>query len=303
MNERVMKFKRVKVAFPLHLMLIPGVIVTLIYAYGPMAGIVMAFQKFRPTLGFFESKWIGFDNFEYVFNLPDTLQVIWNTFIIALLKVIFGLIVPLALALLVNEIRKVWFQRMMQTSVFLPFFLSWTVLGGVLFEIFSLKGPINGLIGAFGVEPIMFMGSNGWFRAILVGSDVWKGMGYNMIIFLAAITSINPSLYEAAEVDGAGKWKQMLHITLPGMAPIIILLTTLSLGGLLNAGFDQILILYHPTVYESSDVIDTFVYRMGIFDQLYGPAAAIGLFKSVISTVLVGVSYWMAFRFSNYRIF
>ncbi|MFD0959904.1 ABC transporter permease [Paenibacillus chungangensis] len=295
--------KRTATELPLHLMLIPGVIVTLIYAYGPMAGIVMAFQKFRPTLGFLKSEWIGFENFYYVFHLPDTIQVIWNTFFIALLKVIFGLIVPLALALLVNEVRKTWFQRTMQTSVFLPFFLSWTVLGGVLFEIFSLKGPVNGLIEAFGAEPIMFMGSNGWFRTILVSSDVWKGMGYNMIIFLAAITSINPNLYEAAEVDGAGKWKQMLHITLPGMAPIIILLTTLSLGGLLNAGFEQILILYHPLVYQSSDVIDTFVYRMGIFDQQYGPAAAIGLFKSVVSTVLVGVSYWMAFRFSDYRIF
>ncbi|MFD0716538.1 ABC transporter permease [Paenibacillus sp. GCM10027626] len=303
MHKKILKLGQAKAELPMHLMLIPGMIVTLVYAYGPMAGIVMAFQKFKPTLGFIKSKWIGFDNFHFVFNLPDTLQVIWNTLIIAVLKIIFGLIVPLMLALLVNEVRKSWFQRTMQTSVFLPFFLSWTVLGGVLFEIFSLKGPVNSLIGAFGFEPVMFMGSNGWFRAILVGSDVWKGMGYNMIIFLAAITAINPNLYEAAEVDGAGKWKQMLHITLPGMVPIIILLTTLSLGGLLNAGFEQILILYNPTVYQSADVIDTFVYRMGIFDQQYGPAAAIGLFKSVISTLLVGVSYWTAYRFSNYRIF
>jgi len=295
--------RRFKLESPLHLMLIPGVVATLIYAYGPMAGIVMAFQKFRPTLGFLKSKWIGLDNFEYVFNLPDFMQVLWNTIIIAVLKIAFGLLIPLVLALLLNEVRKMAFKRVVQTSVFLPFFLSWTVLAGVLFEILSLKGPLNGMIEAIGLEPILFMGNDDWFRAVLVGSDVWKGMGYNMIIFLAAITGINPSLYEAAVVDGAGKWKQMLHITLPGMAQIIILITTLSLGGILNAGFEQILLMYNPTVYGSADIIDTFVYRMGLFDQQYGPAAAIGLFKSAISLVLVGLSYMLAYRLSNYRIF
>lgn len=296
-------FKSFKLETPLHLMLIPGIIVTLIYAYGPMAGIVMAFQRFRPTLGFFESKWIGWDNFRYVFALPDFMQVLWNTLIIALLKIVFGLAVPLLLALLLNEVTKNYFKRLVQTSIFLPFFLAWTVLAGVIFEIFSYNGPVNSMLTTVNVEPIMFMGSDGWFRAILVGSDVWKGMGYNMIIFLAAITGINPSLYEAAVVDGAGKWKQMVHITLPGMSQIIILISVLSLGGILNAGFEQILLLYNPTVYGSADVIDTFVYRMGLFDQQYGPAAAIGLFKSVISLLLVGVSYMMAYRLSNYRIF
>ncbi|RED85117.1 ABC transporter permease [Cohnella phaseoli] len=303
MNRRNYGLKQFKLESPLHLMLIPGVIATLIYAYGPMAGIVMAFQKFRPTLGFLKSKWIGLDNFEYVFHLPDFMQVLWNTLIIAVLKIVFGLLIPLVLALLLNEVRKMAFKRIVQTSVFLPFFLSWTVLAGVLFEIFSLKGPMNGILAAVGLEPIMFMGSDGWFRAILVGSDVWKGMGYNMIIFLAAITGINPSLYEAAVVDGAGRWKQMAHITLPGMAQILILISTLSLGGVLNAGFEQILLLYNPTVYGSADIIDTFVYRMGLFDQQYGPAAAIGLFKSAISLVLVGLSYTLAYRLSNYRIF
>jgi len=297
------KIKRSKLEFSLHLMLIPGVIVTLIYAYGPMAGIVMAFQRFRPTLGFFESKWIGWDNFRYVFALPDFMQVLWNTLVIALLKIVFGLAVPLLLALLLNEVTKSYFKRLVQTSIFLPFFLAWTVLAGVIFEIFSYSGPINSMLAAFHMEPIMFMGDDGWFRAILVGSDVWKGMGYNMIIFLAAITGINPSLYEAAVVDGAGKWKQMIHITLPGMSQIIILISVLSLGGILNAGFEQILLLYNPTVYGTADVIDTFVYRLGLFDQQYGPAAAVGLFKSVISLLLVGVSYALAYRLSNYRIF
>ncbi|WP_254450237.1 ABC transporter permease [Cohnella herbarum] len=301
MNNTVIR--RLRTEWPLHFLLLPGVLVTLAYHYGPTLGIVMAFQKFQPILGFFKSKWVGMRNFEYVFHLPGFEQVLWNTLIISFFKILFGLAIPLALALLLNEVRKTWFQRLIQTSVFLPFFLSWTVLGGVLFEIFTLRGPVNGLLSSIGVDPIMFMGSNGWFRGILVGSDVWKGMGYNMIIFLAAIVGINPSLYEAAEVDGAGKWKQMLHITLPGMMPIIILLSTLSIGNILNAGFEQILLLYNPVVYRGSDVIDTFVYRLGLFDRQYGPAAAVGLFKSGISLLLVSLSYFMAYRFSRYRIF
>ncbi|MFK7691936.1 ABC transporter permease [Paenibacillus sp. HJGM_3] len=284
-------------------MLLPGVIVILIYHYGPMFGIVMAFQKFKPALGFLHSPWVGWKNFEYVFNLPDFAQVIWNTLAISLLKIVFGLLVPLALALLLNEVASNAFKRTVQTSVFLPFFLSWTVLGGVLFELFSLKGPINAILAYVGMNPVLFLGSESWFRAILVGSDVWKGMGYNMIIFLAAIVGINPNLYEAAQVDGAGRWKQMAHITLPGMAPILILLTTLSIGSILNAGFEQILLLYSPAVYSSADVIDTFVYRFGLIEQQYAAAAAIGLFKSGVSLFLVSLSYYLAYRFSNYRIF
>lgn len=292
-----------KKEMPLHILLIPGVLFTLLYHYVPTLGIIMAFQKFQPILGFFGSKWIGLRNFEYVFDLPGFRQILMNTFVISTLKIIFGLAVPLLLALLLNEVRKLWFQRIIQSSVFLPFFLSWAVLGGVLFEVFSLDGPINGLMSAIGLDKIMFFGSNSWFRGILVGSDVWKGMGYNMIIFLASIIGINPNLYESAGIDGAGRWKQMLHITMPGMTPIIILLCTLSIGNVLNAGFEQILLLYNPIVYEGSDVIDTFVYRLGLIDGQYGPAAAIGLFKSVVSLILVSASYYMAYRFSRYRIF
>ncbi|MDQ0973593.1 putative aldouronate transport system permease protein [Neobacillus niacini] len=302
--ERKLSFKEQFIKeIPMHIMLIPAVILTLIYSYGPMVGIVMAFQDFQPYLGFSKSSWVGLDNFKYIFNLPDFGQILYNTFLISVWKVILGLIVPLVLALLLNEVRKVLFSRVIQTSVFLPYFLSWAVLGGVIFELFSLNGPINSILGFFHIDPIMFMGSNGWFRSIIIGSDVWKGMGYNMIIFLAAIVGINPSLYEAAEVDGANRWKQTIHITLPGMLPMIILLTTLSIGGILNAGFDQILILYNPTVYQGADVIDTFVYRLGLFDQQYSAAAAIGLFKSVISLGLVGLSYYLAYKFTDYRIF
>ncbi|MEC0243806.1 ABC transporter permease subunit [Paenibacillus dokdonensis] len=295
--------KTLKKEYLLHLMLLPGVIVTLIYAYGPMAGLVMAFQQFEPLSGFFHSKFVGFDNFRYVFELPDFKQVLWNTVVIALFKMVLFLLVPLILALLLNEVTKRWFSRFIQSAIFLPFFLSWTVLGGVIIELFSLNGPVNALITALDLKPIMFMLDNHWFRGIVIGSDVWKGMGYNMIVMLAAITGINATLYEAAEVDGAGRWKQMIHITLPGMSPILILLGVLSLGGILNAGFEQILIMYNPTVYEGADIIDTFVYRLGMFSQQFGPAAAVGLFKSVISLVLVSVTYYGAYKFNNYRIF
>ncbi|GAB6988556.1 ABC transporter permease [Paenibacillus pini] len=295
--------RTLKKEYLLHLMLLPGVIVTLIYAYGPMAGLIMAFQQFEPLSGFFKSKFVGLDNFRYVFNLPDFNQVLWNTLIISILKMILFLLVPLILALLLNEVTKKWFSSFIQSAIFLPFFLSWTVLGGVIIELFSLSGPVNGMITALGLEPIMFMLDNQWFRGIIIGTDVWKGMGYNMIVMLAAIVGINSTLYEAAEVDGAGRWKQMIHITLPGMAPILILLGVLSLGGILNAGFEQILIMYNPTVYEGADIIDTFVYRLGMFSQQFGPAAAVGLFKSVISLVLVSVTYYAAYKYNNYRIF
>ncbi len=295
--------RRMRQEIPFHLLLLPGVLVTLVYSYGPMFGVIMAFQKYEPAAGFLKSNWVGLKNFTYVFRMPDFNQVMWNTMLISILKIGFGLIIPLMLALLLNELLSNVFKRFVQTSIFMPFFLSWTVLAGVVFELFSLNGPINGVLSLFGFDPILFMGSNNWFRAIIVGSDVWRGMGYNMIVFLAAITGISPSLYEAAEVDGAGKWKQTVHITLPGMTPIIVLLFTLSIGGILNAGFEQILLLYNPAVYEGADVIDTFVYRLGIFDQQYSPAAAIGLFKSLISIGLVSLSYYMAYRFSNYRIF
>ncbi len=289
--------------FPLHLMLWPGVFFTVIYAYGPMAGLVMAFQEFEPLSGFFKSDFVGWDNFRYVFHLPDFGQVMVNTMVIAVSKMVLFLLVPLVLALLLNEVTKRWFSRFVQSAIFLPFFLSWTVLGGVIIELFSLNGPVNGLISSLGLEPVMFMLDNSWFRAVIIGSDVWKGMGYNMIIMLAAITGIHATLYEAAEVDGAGKWKQMIHITLPGIMPILVLLGVLGLGGVLNAGFEQILIMYNPTVYEGSDIIDTFVYRLGIFSQQFGPASAVGLFKSAVSLVLVSATYYAAYKMNNYRIF
>jgi putative aldouronate transport system permease protein len=288
---------------PFHIMLIPGIVLTLVFSYYPMIGIVMAFQKYNPALGFFRSKWVGWKNFQYIFKMDDFYTVLSNSLIISLLKIGIGLIVPLILSLLLNELSGMRLKKFMQTSLFLPYFLAWTLLGGLVLEIFSLDGIINSFIGLFGKEPVYFMVKKEWFRTILISTDVWKNMGYSIVIFLASITNINPTLYEAACIDGATRWKQVKHVTLPGMLPIIILVATLSIGSILDAGFEQVLVLYNPLVYETGDIIDTFVYRMGLLSNQFSPAAAVGLFKSLVSFLLVSISYVLAYKVSNYRIF
>ncbi|MCL2426942.1 MAG: ABC transporter permease subunit [Oscillospiraceae bacterium] len=294
---------QLKRELPFHFMILPALALVIIYSYLPMAGIVMAFQDFRPILSFENSPFVGFENFRFIFQLPGFHRAFRNTLIIATLRIVTGIGFPLLLALLINEVRKKWFARTIQTAVFLPFFLSWAVLGGIVREMFSLTGPINQIIEGFGGESIMFLALDNWFRFILVSTHVWQSMGINLIIFLAAITNIDLSQYEAAEMDGCNKLKQVWHITLPGMLPIIILVSTLAIGQLLNAGFEQVLILYSPVVYEGGDILDTLVYRMGLIQRQFSPAAAIGLFRSVISLVLVGIAYWCAYKFSDYRIF
>ena len=294
---------QLRLEFGFHLMILPALIFLIIFSYLPMAGIVMAFQDFRPILSFENSPFVGLDNFRFIFSLPTFARAFQNTLILAVARIIAGLLTPLILALLVNEVRKNWFKRSVQTAIFLPFFLSWAILGGVVREVFSLQGPVNQIITAFGGDPYMFLASNNWFRTILVASNTWQGMGYNLIIFLAAITSIDLAQYEAADIDGCNKLKQVWYITLPGMLPLIILLGTLSIGGLLSAGFDQVLVLYNPLVYDSVDILDTLVYRMGLINRQFSLSAAMGLFRNVLSLALVGIAYWSAYKFTNYRIF
>ncbi|NOU75352.1 ABC transporter permease subunit [Paenibacillus sp. LMG 31458] len=296
--------KKLKRELPLHLMIIPGFILVIIYQYIPMTGLVIAFQKYLPGLGIFGSKWVGFDNFKYVLDMPDSFQVLWNTVRIAFMKIIVGLIVPVVISLLLNEVRKEVVKRSVQTLIYLPHFLSWVILGGITVDILSPStGIVNQMLQAFGIKPIFFLGDNNWFPYLLVTSHEWKEFGFSTIVYLAALTGINPSLYEASVLDGANRWKQTWHITLPGMTPIIVLMLTLSLGNVLNAGFDQVFNLYSPSVYQSGDIIDTLVYRMGLIDAQFGVATAIGLFKSVVSFVFISVSYLLAYRLANYRIF
>lgn len=289
---------------PLHGMLLPAVILVLIFNYGTLFGLIMAFQKYNLAKGIFGSPFVGWKNFEYVIRFPDIKRVLFNTVFIASMKIIVGLIVPVSVALMLNEIRRVLFRRIFQTLVYLPHFLSWVILGGILVDILSpSSGIVNQFLQLFGVEPIFFLGSNKWFPFVVVLSDAWKEFGFGTIVYLAALTGINPSLYEAAEVDGAGRWRQTWSVTLPGIAPIMVLMLTLSLGNVLNAGFDQIFNLYSPQVYESGDIIDTLVYRIGLIDTQYSVATAIGFMRSIVSFLMISVSYLLAYKLANYRIF
>jgi putative aldouronate transport system permease protein len=295
--------KKEKRNFSLHLMLLPGVLLVLIFSYLPMFGLIMAFQNYVPVKGFFGSKWVGFHQFEYMIHLPHIFGVVWNTIYIATLKIIIGLIIPIILSLLLNEIVKQKFKRSIQTLVYMPHFLSWIILAGILYDILSQEGIVNQLLKVFNIKPIFFLGDNRFFPYVLVATELWKNAGFSTIIFLAALTSIDPSLYEASSIDGANRWRQTLNITLPGMIPIIILVATLSLGSVLDAGFEQVFTLYNPTVYQSGDILDTYVYRLGLVDARYSLATAVGLFKSFVSMFLVGFSYYLAYKKANYRIF
>jgi len=286
-----------------HVLLLPAALLCLVFAYIPMLGLVMAFQNYEPWLGISGSEWVGLEHFRYLFSFPDSKQVIVNTLVLSGFKLVFQLIVPIVFALLLNEMRHMKTKRAIQTMVYLPHFISWVVLGGILIDILGTNGIVNRLIAAFGGEPVFFMGDGGWFRVVLIASDVWKEFGFSAIIFLAALSNINPALYEAAEIDGAGKWQQVIFVTVPSIMPIVVVVATLSLGRILDAGFDQILNLYNPLVYETSDIIDTFVYRVGLTQGQFSFGTAVGLFKSTIGLILIVLSYRLAYRLANYRIF
>jgi putative aldouronate transport system permease protein len=268
-------------------MILPGIIFILIFSYGPMFGLLMAFQDYVPAKGVFGSEFVGFEHFRYLFSLPDIFLVTKNTIFIAFWKIVFNTIVPILFAMLLNEVRVKWMKRSIQTIVYLPHFLSWVILASVVVNLFSLDGTVNQILQNFGVEPLNFLGSNQLFPRLLIGTDVWKSFGYSSIVYLAAITSIDPGLYEAATMDGASWSKKVWHVTLPGMMPFILLMTILSLPNILNAGFDQIYNLYSPVVYQSGDIIDTYVYRIGLIGRDYSLGTAVGLVKSVIGLFLI----------------
>jgi putative aldouronate transport system permease protein len=285
-------------------MIIPGIIITLIFSYFPLMGSVMAFQNYRLTRGFFGSEWVGFQNFNVVMNLPGFWEILRNTVVISSFKIMGGVIIPLIVALLLNELMNERFKRVIQTMVYLPYFLSWVILSGIFVDLLSpSNGIVNQALSLFGIEPIFFLADKFWFPVTMILTDIWKTFGFGTVIFLAALTSINPALYEACMIDGGNRWKQTWHITLPGILPIIILVTVLGLGNLLDAGFDQIFNMINPTVYSTGDIIDTFVYRLGLEQMQYSLATAVGLMKSVVALFLISLAYYLAYKVANYRIF
>ena len=294
---------RFRAEIPLYLMLLLPVVLTFIYSYLPMAGVLISFKKYLPAKGFFASKWVGWKNFETLFTMPTFTRALLNTLIIAIWKIALNVLVPVVFTLMLNEVASLHYKKVVQTVVYLPHFISWVMLAGIFSKLLSGSGIVNKALGAVGIEPIIFLGDNKWFKFTLIFTDVWKEFGYGTIVYLAAVAGVNVDLYEAAEVDGAGHWKKMLHVTLPAIAPTIVMMLTLSLGNILNAGFDQVFNLYNSMVYESGDIIDTLVYRMGFNNGNFGLSTAAGLFKSAISSLLVVASYWAAYITTGYRAF
>ena len=284
-------------------MVVPGLLWLLFFNLVPLSGIIIAFENYVPGLGPWRSEFNGLENFEYLFSMADAKRVIVNTIVIACSKVVLNLVVPLLFALLLNEVKNLRYKKFIQTAVYLPHFLSWVILASVILNIFGLDGIVNKIGGLFGAEPVIWFSESSYFRQLVIGTDVWKEFGFNAVIFLAALTGIDPNLYEAASIDGCGKFRSVFYITLPGIMPTIVLVGVLGLSNVLNAGFDQVFNLYNPMVYSTGDILDTWVYRIGLVNLQFSLATTAGLFKSVISFVMIVLSYTAAYKFADYKVF
>ncbi len=271
----------------IYVMALPAIVFYVIFHYFPMYGTLIAFKDYWVSKGIMGSPWVGLDHFNIIFSMPKFWQVFRNTLEINLLKLVFSFPVPIILALLLNEVRQIYFKRTVQTIIYLPHFISWVTIAGIVLILLSDKGMVNNLIVMFGGEKIKFLTSPALFRPLLVLTDIWKEAGWGTIIYLAAMAGISPELYEAAEVDGANRWKKILNITLPGLLPTISILLILRIGHMMTGGFDQIFNLYNPIVYDVGDIIDTYTYRIGLTEGRFSLAAAVGLFLNIINCILL----------------
>ena len=290
-------------SLPFYLMILLPVALTLVYNYGPMFGLVMAFQNYNPAKGFLTSEWVGLLHFKRMMDMPDIKEIIINTLRISIGKIVVTTLAAIVMALLLNEVRSKQLKKFVQTSIYFPYVLSWVILGGILKDILAREGLMNQFLSLFGMDPVILLGDAKRFPWLLIWSETWQQTGFNTIVYLAAIANINPNLYEAAAIDGAGRLRQTWHITIPGMSTTIILMGILSMGGILSAGLDQILMLYSPAVYSTADVIDTWVYRAGLRSAQYSLATAVGLLRSIVSFIMITVSYYIANKTTGYRLF
>jgi len=291
----------------MYVMLLPALTLLALFHYYPLWGISMAFVKFNPVTGMKGSPFVGLANFETFLESQYAWPIFRNTLLIAIGKIFFGQLFAIIFALMLNEMRSRAFKRTIQTTTTLPNFLSWVLIGGIMAQILARAGLVNVFLKSLGLPVVPFLGKASIFPWTMIFTDVWKGFGWGAVIYLAALTAINPELYEAAAVDGAGRFARLFNITLPGISSTIVLMSCLALGGILNAGFEQILVLYNAMVYSTGDIIDTYVFRVGLVGSGGVPdfslGTAVGLFKSVIGFILIMLSYWLADRFANYRIF
>lgn len=297
------KFLRMKHQFSFHAMMIPGIVLAAIFSIAPLVGILMAFEDYDITKGLFGSQWVDVYNFKLLFGRDDFWATTRNTVVIALWKIVLNSVLSILLALLINEVQHKTLKKAIQTIIFLPYFLSWVLLGNIMVEMFSTTGSVNLLLENFGVAPRSWITSNDYFRLIIIVTDVWKTVGYQVVVFLAAITGIDPSLYEAGKIDGANYFQLCLYITIPGIMSMIVLMCILNIGNIMNAGFEQILVMYNPSVYSTGDILDTMSYRLGLTNLNFSMGTAIGLFKSVISCAFFAASYFIAYKVKGYRIF
>ena len=281
------------------LMFLPGLILLIIFKYIPLGGVTLAFKDYVVSDGILGSRWVGMEHFSRLFAGEDFLHVLKNTLVISLLKLILGFPLPIILALLLNEVRSVKFKKTVQTMSYLPYFFSWIVLAGIISMLFSTRGPVNVLLMKFGLsKPLEFYADGKLFISLLIISAMWQGTGWSAVIFLASVSGISEDLYEAARIDGAGRWRQTLSITIPCLVPTIVTVFILNLGSVMNAGFDQIYNMYNPVVYDVSDIIDTYVLRR-MQGMDYSLSTAAGLFKSVVTFVLMIISNWAVGKMSD----
>ncbi len=285
-SERVRLIKRYRV---LLLMMVPAMVYYAIFHYAPMYGVLLAFKDYKLTEGIVGSPWAGLKHFETVFSDSYFYTILENTLVISLYKLVFGFPIPIVFALLMSEIVSAKYKKLVQTVSYLPHFMSWVVLGGIFFTVFSLEGPVNSIVKLLGGDPVLFLADDRYFRSILVATSIYQGFGWGSIIYFAAITNIDPQLHEAAIMDGAGRFQRMIRISIPMLAPVIAIMLILSMSGILDAGFDQIFNMYNVKVYRVADIIDTYVYRKGLLEMNYSYATAVGLFKSAVALVLIVV--------------
>ncbi len=283
----------------LYVMLFPVLLYYVIFHYGPMYGAIIAFKDFSPRLGIWGSDWVGFEHFQAFFTGPYFWRTIKNTVLISFYQLLFGFPAPIVLALLLNEVRNALFKRTVQTITYMPHFISLVVICGIIKDFTVSDGVMNDIIVFFGGERTTFLLEPSFFRSVYVTSGVWQHIGWGTIIFLAALTGIDQEQYEAAKIDGAGRWKQMTNVTLPGLMPTIIILLILEVGRMMNVGFEKIILLYNPGTYETADVISSYVYRVGLQDFNYSFSSAVGLFNSVINFILLICSNWLSRKFND----
>lgn len=282
-KRKSMLAKKLRQYWPLYVLALPAIILMIVYKYMPMGGLYLAFTDFSAGMKMENADWVGMYQFQKIFSNPEFLQVLWNTIYLSILKLVFGFPAPIILALLLNELASTKVRRVAQTVLYLPHFLSWAILAGILFTLFSAQ---TGVLGIFGVQESIFLNSSA-FRPLLVISDIWKSSGWGTIVYLAAISSVSPEYYEAAMIDGATRFQRIRYITIPCISSTIIVLLILRVGGILDAGFDQVFMLYNSAVYDVADILDTYVYRIGMAQGNFALATAAGLFKSVVGLILV----------------